>query len=806
MTTEWLADDAHKAFRAFLTTIKPDEDINEAATRLRFIDDILIKVLQWDKNHVWPESHVKNVGYIDYEFNKPRPSLILEAKSVDKTFILPGYEYPAEPVPFSLIASECKEAAAALTQCQNYANKRGARYSAISNGHQWLLSMTFVQNEPVEDRLVYVFESLDAINKKFRAFFECFGPMAIRSNQPSMKLLDARRAPAPAKFSTTIPGYPVAADRNSLAPSVGGLLQLIWEAIDGDQDNELFLRSCYIPSAPSSDMLKKAHTLLSQRATTDEQLAAADVKPATRRSVLEHQDRSDREQPVVILGRIGHGKSTFLKYLRHIEAKDILSSKYLQIDLNFLRTPATAAEVPNFVMRRVQEQLKGYGIEYADDPFVRRVLKRELNDFRKSPRGVLLKEKPDELREAEVDFLETFTNDAERYMALVMKFIRRSHHKSVAIFFDNLDRRGDDLQEAAFLRAAAMANDWGVLVFVCLRPGSVQRSSAAGVLDTMAPRMLVIPQPDIAVVLRKRFQYASKYAGLSLPSDAYTHNTFGADADKQLPEASRFFAMCDDSIHSNPVLAEQFEAVSNGNIRRVMEYVQKVITSRHLDTQKILDKLAKPDGYTLADHETNRALIFGPYIHFDSRESLFTNLFDISHADPTEHFSRVFLLDYCHRHANSVTNHGYIPVTTLQEYMASLGYSANHITESLSLLVERNCLEGQDEYRDQEETPKLGADVRITSLGSFHITTLVRTQEYMDAISIDTPILDETVRASIKDVEDIRSRLKRARVFTAYLARQAEYFTDADARRVLDDILTAAANDITDIEADLKKS
>ena len=107
--------------------------------------------------------------------------------------------------------------------------------------------------------------------------------------------------------------------------------------------------------------------------------------------------------------------------------------------------------------------------------------------------------------------------EPERYMALVMKFIRRSHHKSVAIFFDNLDRRSDDIQEQAFLRAAAMANDWGVLVFVCLRPGTMQRSSAFGVLDTMAPRTLVIGQPDIGIVLRKRFQYAGRYAARPSP-------------------------------------------------------------------------------------------------------------------------------------------------------------------------------------------------------------------------------------------------------------------------------------------------
>jgi hypothetical protein len=564
----------------------PDEDRNEATTRMRFINEILFKVLQWDANDVALETHVPNVGYLDYEFGpRPQCSLVLEAKREGKAFILPGRDYPPEPVPFGLIATECKDAAAALTQAQNYANQRGARYSAISNGHQWLLSMTFIPNQSIEDRLIYVFESLEAIqSKKFREFFECFSPMAIRSNLPSGKLLDARRAPAPAKLSTKINGYPVAADRNVLAHTVGGVLQLVWDSIDGDQDNELFLRLCYIPSDPSEEMLRTAHTLLSQRASTDERLAAASVKPATRKTVLEHQERSDREQPVVILGRIGHGKSTFLRYLRHVEAKDILSKKYIQIDLNFLRTPATAAEVPSFIMREVHGQLKKtYKIAFAEDPFARRVLKQELDDFRKSPRGVLLKDKPDELAQTEVTFIESFTNDEERYMALVMRFIRRSHQKSVAVFFDNLDRRGDDIQEQAFLRAAAMANDWGVLVFVCLRPGSMQRSSAYGVLDTMAPRTLVIPQPDIGIVLRKRFQYAARYAARDLPPGAYPHERFDDETEEKLPDASRFFSMCDQSVHRNSALAQQYAAVSNGNIRKVMEYVKKVLTSQHLD-------------------------------------------------------------------------------------------------------------------------------------------------------------------------------------------------------------------------------
>jgi adenylate kinase family enzyme len=551
-------------------------------------------------------------------------------------------------------------------------------------------------------------------------------------------------------------------------------------------------------------MLRTARALLSQRASTDERLATASVKPATRKHILQHQDRSDREQPVVILGRIGHGKSTFLKYLRHVEAKDILSTKYIQIDLNFLRTPSTATEVPTFVMRQVQEQLKSYNIAYADDVFVRRVLKTELEEFRKTPRGVLVKDRPAELQQAEVAYLETITNDADRYMASVMKFIRRSHQKSVAIFFDNLDRRSDDIQEQAFLRAAAMANDWGVLVFVCLRPGSVQRSSASGILDTMAPRMLVIPQPDIPIVLRKRFQYASRYAARDLPEEAYAHVSFPEEIKHQLPEASRFFTMCDQSTHRNPALARQFEAISNGNIRKIMEYVRKVITSRHLDTHKIISILNSEGEYRLAAHETLRAIIFGPYIHFDPKESPFTNVFDIASADPAEHFSRTFLLDYCQRYANSVTNSGFIQVVTLQEYMASLGYSGQHIAETLSLLLKRNCLEGHDESQDQEkELPTLRSEIRITSLGSFHITTLVRTFLYIDAIAVDTPILEDNTRVTVCDVEKIGPRLKRARILLGYFQRQAEHFTDVDARRVLDGVFSAIANDITDIEQGL---
>ena len=109
-----------------------------------------------------------------------------------------------------------------------------------------MLALTFVPNQPIEDRMVFVFESVDAIERKFRMFFECFSSKAVRTNLPSSRLLDARRAPAPPKLSSRIPSYPIHAERNKLINTLRRVLQLVWDEANFDPDNEVFLQHCYI--------------------------------------------------------------------------------------------------------------------------------------------------------------------------------------------------------------------------------------------------------------------------------------------------------------------------------------------------------------------------------------------------------------------------------------------------------------------------------------------------------------------------------------------------------------------------------
>jgi hypothetical protein len=64
----------------------------------------------------------------------------------------------------------------------------------------------------------------------------------------------------------------------------------------------------------------------------------------------------------------------------------------------------------------------------------------------------------------------------------------------------------------------------------------------------------------------------------------------------------------------------------------------------------------------------------------------------------------------------------------------------------------------------------LPPSMRVTPSGLYHAFRLASNFQYIDAMIIDTPILDDTVRDKIRGAEDIGDRLIRAEIFvTDYL-------------------------------------
>ena len=798
------ADEAYEEFCKQDELFEPN-DFNEANTRLRIIDTILFDVLKWIKKDVDVEQYCKSIGYADYVFGHDENILlVLEAKRTGKWFVLPKNKISkANPIGFKLLASECPDAETALRQAVGYAAGLGAKYVAISNGHQWIFTLTYVVNQKLDDRSVFVFESFDALKTgKFREFFECFSPVGLETNLPADKLIETRKLPAPPKLSSSITNYPRLADRNKSVNEIYIATSSVWNEVKNDEITEEFLGKCYVTTPHTNQLFDQATELISSRLSADERQRVDVTDASNFTSVIKHELA---QKPVVILGKVGHGKTTFLRYLRQIKAKKLLEN-YIQIDVDFVDRPDHPHEVSGFVEQAVAHQLlERHAINISDKNLVRGFLHKDLEtNFKPSYEGLMHEPGSIGYKANEAKFVSDIRACPHEYLKRVFAHLKRGQKKSIVIFLDNLDRRSDALQEEAFLKASAIARDWSILVFVCLRPGTFYRSSHFGVLDSVAPKVIRIGSPKTKALVKRRLNYAIGVAkGLIASTRVKAGVPFSGSTSFVLPKTAELLGVVRDSFVERRDLCELFEAVSNGNARELLRQLIQSIRSGHLDTLKILRILDESGQYTIAEHEAIRTLLFGDYLDYDPSVSSFINLFDVTRADPSEHFSRLLLLTHLSNVTVGHPAYGFMPVYDLHQYLFQMGFSQSHIEETCTYLYEKQCIDSKLPYESWSGEID---SVRITSKGRYLVTNLIFVFDYFNAVVADTPILDDSVRSEIRDVSGIHDRLDRVDVFVAYLKDCTKSIQDSHFEKTWTRIETGVSAKIDRIRETLSRS
>jgi hypothetical protein len=170
-------------------------------------------------------------------------------------------------------------------------------------------------------------------------------------------------------------------------------------------------------------------------------------------------------------------------------------------------------------------------------------------------------------------------------------------------------------------------------------------------------------------------------------------------------------------------------------------------------------------------HEFLRAVVFGDNAYYDSNRSPIANLFDISSNDPKEHFLLPLLIGMIHSLGSSGSNGGFVETAVIYEHFQGLGFTADQIDEALVTSTRKKLIETTARLIPQPGQI-MPHTLRVTTLGLYHISRLSSRFEYVDAVIIDTPVLEPDVRELICDVFDIDSRLDRAEYFRDYLDTQ----------------------------------
>lgn len=742
-------------------------DLNEADTRLRIIDRLLFKVLGWPVHQVRAEEHTDS-GYMDYCVGATGTQFVLEAKRIGSSFSLPDSSSAAVVSIPSLLTQNAagKALKSALLQVARYGQDRGVPITVAFNGVQLVVFFgTRTDGLAPLDGRALVFSQAAAMLDDFVLLWNNLSPDGLGS-RALYRTLQATVPLPPDPLAMRLPDYPGTQRRNDLQTG----LQIMSDLFLGDLEDledlqEEFLRECYASSGAlsqyaevSKQILASRYELLSELSSSSIQ-SAADRKGVTKGFTADVLQAALSNRPIILLGDVGAGKSTFIERLIRVDAKDVLGES-VSIYVDFGSSSSLTSLADQVVDACIDQLRDKHNTNVLAIKFAEKALQKELRYFDESPLGALKGVDDAAYRNARIQFVQDEINDRSNYLKKCFEWMRTSWHRQIVIFLDNIDQRSNEDQNAVFLIANELARVWPATVFVSLRPETFYMSGRDGAISGYHPRVFTISPPRTDTMLRLRIQFALRQL-----RDAGRLMSFPAGIQVNSESLETFLEVLESNLRSNDPLIRLVDNLAGGNMRLALQFITDFVGSGHINTQKIIDIHRQYGSYTIPDHEILRSIMFGDYRYYDPDSSHVANLFRISRRDPKEHFLLPLCLSHVQKMGELDAEHGYVTSREVYDYLQALGFEASQVSGMLEYALRFRLLESTRRYGKDHEAEVF----RITTVGAYAYRALTTKFTYIDAISVDLPVLDEEARTAITDAHSLAQRVDRAHEVASYL-------------------------------------
>lgn len=753
-------------------------DMNEATTRLRIIDKLLFECLGWHTSDVVAEQPY-NREYADYALGQPVTEAILEAKREGIYFTLPaGVEGRRIADIETLITDPSTEAA--VTQVMGYCQTRGVPIAIICNGHQIAAFYASRQDgvPPFSGRAL-IFSSLAEMNDDFKLFWNYLSRDGIAARNLQRVLFGKTfRALPPGKLSDRIPDYPGYRVPNAADTDLKILGNLFIQDLEYEPElSSDFLRDCYVPSGALSQYALVSKEILRARYDAIQQSAQVAVRPVrdgrdvTNAMTADTISAAMSRRPLILIGDVGVGKSMFLRHLIGVEAADLLKN-VLVVYIDFGKEPALPDDLESQVARRLTQRLKdGYGIDVDSNDFVRAVYNKEVNDFKRS---IYAQGDEAETRLAEVQMLIGHMSDRSEHLRRSLEHVRGTSKRTILLVLDNVDQRPVEFQDRVFLIAQTVAETWPVTVFVSLRPSTFYQSRSTGSLAAYQLRVFTITPTRADEVILRRLNFAKSQVETAGSAGAFPQGmTFTSE------EMTSYIDVLIKAFKENLELNRLVDNLSGGNLRLALTFLSSFVGTAYVSTDRILEIMKTGRTYVLPEHEFLRSMIYGDCDYYSPNTSEICNLFDVTIEDGREHFILPIILSFIQRQGETAGSNGYVDVADLYSFIQPLGFIQEQVGSHIRRALGKRLLsapEGRGE----------GGPLRITTVGSYMHKSMIQRFTYVDAMIVDTPIVDLKWRKQITDVRAIIERLDRATLFRQYLDEQWNKWGITDAEATFD--------------------
>ncbi|HEY5124685.1 MAG TPA: hypothetical protein VIK14_13220, partial [Ignavibacteria bacterium] len=412
---------------------------NESATRFRFIDRILTECLGWLPKDIDPEDYFDK-NYADYKLNLFRPIAVWEAKRTGNYFELPlGFNNILCPI--KTICKDNPNITSALNQVSRYCHERGIQIGVVTNGWQFI---GFIANRndsvpPLEgDGLVI--QSLDKFYENYKEVWNCLSKTGFEEQYLVKKLLGDKIHQLPSKLSSTLYDYPGIKNRNLLQADLEIISDLVLEDVIKEKSIEQdFFKYCYCKSGALSQYSLMSKEILSTRYhylfdPNDKKAILEQVanKKGLSRELVELFANSFSKRPILLIGDVGVGKSTFIDQLLVVEAPKIFEH-CLTFKIDLGSKAIITLDIKKAIIKIIKEQLKEiHDNDIENDDFVRHCYYVDLENFKKNVRVKRLYEiDHDKALEKEIEYLTSLVDDSISHLKRSLEFISKNQKKQI---------------------------------------------------------------------------------------------------------------------------------------------------------------------------------------------------------------------------------------------------------------------------------------------------------------------------------------------------------------------------------------
>jgi GTPase SAR1 family protein len=660
---------------------------------------------------------------------------------------------------------------------------RGAAIAIVCNGPQLVIFQSMIMGQSPLDGECYLFNGFTSYIEYFPVLWSVLSPEGISENRALREPALHRNPRIPPRAWTTIPEPMKLRYRSDFQENLRSLASLLLQDIEESPSlKSTFYRDCYVPIETNN-----RHLLLSKRIIAARYKRVSDGGTIPIESVAAIDDSTGNLQisdptldlawsarPVVVVGDVGVGKTSFFENLfEHLDSSEKANTYFIHINLGHKAT--LTDNLKSYILTEIPSALKrDYGVNIEDASFVNAIYYSELRDFDRSIKGALKDIDEIGYQKERIAFLSEQLARRDSHLHASLGHLAHGRSKQIILIIDNADQRTFAVQQEAFLIAQELAATRNLLVFVALRPSTFYQSKMTGALSGYQPRVLTIAPPPADEVLRQRITFAVRVAEGKIEPAALSGIRL------QVKSIISFLNATLRAIRNNEAIKLFLANITGGNTRLVIELITSFCGSPNVDSEKIVRIEENQGGYNVPLHEFTKHALLGEYSYYNQQSSPAAyNVYDVSSADPREHFLAAIVIAYLASNTGRKDADGFVSGNDIVSEMARSGFSEDQVRFALRQLAFRRLVETPHaHFREVEVSDREPAEqfhYRATSIGIYHIRYWITSFGFFDATAIDTPIFDPLTRGDVFSLAgsfDIRDRYRKADLFRKYLETQ----------------------------------